>query len=274
MAQGGRESFAGLVAWESGHHHPVGYTQVSRGQHSWALDMVIDPHHRYDAASIGPEMLQAAIDLIAVEGGGHVHLWVYQPTPTHDEMARRVGLRQGRDLLQMRRPLPIELDSPNLALRPFRPGEDDQRWLELNNRAFDWHPEQGGWDAETLTARVQEPWFDANGFLLHERDGRLAGFCWTKVHADEGAGHEHLPRLGELYVVAVDPAFQGLGLGKALVIAGLHWLHRERNLNNAMLYVDATHQRAVGLYGRLGFRVDHVDRAYVGDIAAAKRSDS
>ena len=262
MAQGGRQSFAGLVAWESGHHHPVGYTQVSRGHYSWALDMVIDPHHRYDAASIGPEMLRAAIAVIAREGGGHVHLWVYQPTTAHDEMAAGVGLRQGRDLLQMRRSAPFDLDPPELALRPFRPGEDDQAWLEVNNRAFEWHPEQGGWDAETLGARLQEPWFDPDGFLLHERDGRLAGFCWTKVHPDAR------PPLGELYVVAVDPDFQRLGLGRALVVAGLHWLHRQRGLDTTMLYVDAAHQRAVGLYQSLGFEVDHVDRAYVGDVPA------
>jgi mycothiol synthase len=265
MALGGRESFAGLVARESGHSHPVGYTQVSRGHHSWALDMVIDPHHRHDAASIGPEMLRAALEVIAAEGGGHVHLWVYQPTETHDQMAVRAGLHQGRDLLQMRRPLPLEVEAPELALHPFRPGEDEHRWLEVNNRAFEWHPEQGGWDAETLRARLREPWFDPEGFLLHERDGRLAGFCWTKVHPD------HRPPLGELYVVAVDPDFQGLGLGRALVVAGLHWLHRQRGLEATMLYVDAAHRRAVALYESLGFRVDHVDRAYVGDVAA--RSD-
>ncbi|MGI8758167.1 MAG: mycothiol synthase [Acidimicrobiales bacterium] len=260
MAQGGRESFAGLVAWESGHDHPVAYAQVSRGRHSWALDLVIDPHHRYDALSIGPEMLAAALDVIRGEGGGHVHLWVYQPTAAHDEIAAQVGLARGRDLLQMRRPLPAGGERPELALRPFRPGHDEQPWLEVNNRAFEWHPEQGGWDVETLTKLLSEPWFDPAGFLLHERDGRLAGFCWTKVHAD------HRPPLGELYVVAVDPDFQGLGLGRDLVMAGLDWLHHQRGLTAAMLYVDAANHHAVGLYDDIGFRVDHVDRAYVGDV--------
>lgn len=261
MAQGGRESFAGLVAWESGHHHPVGYAQVSRGRHSWALDLVIDPHHRYDALSIGPEMLAAALDVIRGEGGGHVHLWVYQPTAAHDEIAAKVGLQRGRDLLQMRRALPIEGQPAGLAVRAFRFGEDDQRWLEVNNRAFEWHPEQGGWDQETLAAQLREPWFDPCGFLLHECDGRLAGFCWTKVHGD------HEPPLGEIYVVAVDPDFRGLGLGRALMVTGLDWLHRERGMDQAMLYVDAANRAAVGLYDDLGFTVDHVDRAYVGDVA-------
>ena len=259
MAQGGRAAYAGLVAWEPGHDHPVAYAQVSRGLHSWALDLVVDPHHRYDALAIGPEMLHAALDVVKGEGGGHVHWWVHQPAGAHDAMAAAVGLGRGRDLLQLRRPLPLDEPPADIALRPFVPGEDEQAWLEVNNRAFAWHPEQGGWDVETLLEREREPWFDPAGFLLHERDGRLAGFCWTKVHPD------HAPPLGEIYVIAVDPGFQGLGLGRDLVVAGLGWL-ADRGLRHGMLYVDAANTPAVALYERLGFRTDHVDRAYVGDV--------
>ncbi len=72
-----------------------------------------------------------------------------------------------------------------LETRPFRPGLDEEAWLVVNNRAFDWHPEQGGWDTSTLKARESQPWFDPEGFLLHEEGSprRLAGFCWTRVHA-------------------------------------------------------------------------------------------
>jgi mycothiol synthase len=266
MAQGGRAAYAGLVAWEPGHDHPVAYAQVSRGLHSWALDLVIDPHHRYDALTIGPEMLHAALDVVKGDGGGHVHWWVHQPAGAHDAMAATAGLSRGRDLLQLRRPLPLEGVAPvTIPLRPFVPGQDEAAWLEVNNRAFSWHPEQGGWDVETLLAREREPWFDPAGFLLHERDGRLAGSCWTKVHAD------HDPPLGEIYVVGVDPDFQGLGLGRDLVVAGLGWL-ADRGLRHGMLYVDADNAPAVGLYQRLGFRTDHVDRAYVGDVGSSEGS--
>jgi mycothiol synthase len=261
MAEGGRAAFAGLVAWEPGHDHPVAYAQVSRGREaSWALDLAIDPHHRYDARTIAPELLRASLDLIAESGGGHVHLWVHQPTATHDEIATAVGQHRGRDLLQLRVPLPLDVPVPtDVPVRPFQVGHDEDAWLDVNNRAFEWHPEQGAWTRAELEAREREPWFDADGFLLHERDGRLAGFCWTKVHA------AHEPPLGEIYVIAVDPDLHGHGLGRALVVLGLDHLAR-RGLRWGMLYVDAANEPAVKLYEHLGFTRNHVDRAYTGDV--------
>jgi len=261
LVQGGRQGFAGLVAWESGHEHPVGYAQVSRGPGSWALEFVIAPHHRKEGTAIAHDLLSGAIDVVRSEGGGHVHVWVPKPRPEHDEIATSVGLVRGRDLLQLRRELPVEGETWDVKTRPFEPGRDEAQWLEVNNRAFAWHPEQGRWDLETLQRREREAWFDPQGFLLHERDGRLAGFCWTKVHAD------HHPPLGEIYVIAVDPDFQGLGLGRELVLAGLDWL-AQRGLQVGMLYVDANNTPARALYDHLGFTVDHVDRAYVGDVSA------
>src|SRR5436190_21688549 len=112
-------------------------------------------------------MLHAALDGIAGDGGGHVHLWVYKPTAAHDRIAADADLGRGRDLYQMRVPLPVD-EAWQLDTRPFRPGEDEAAWLEVNNRAFEWHPEQGGWDVETLKEREAEDWFDPEGFLLHE----------------------------------------------------------------------------------------------------------
>jgi mycothiol synthase len=261
LVQGGREGFAGLVAWEPGHDHPVGFAQLTKGSQSWALEFVVDPHHREGGAGIGTTLVEAALAIVRSEGGGHVHLWVPKPRSEHDLIAGRTGFTSGRELLQMRRSLPVG-EPWQLELRAFEPGCDEAAWLEVNNRAFEWHPEQGGWDVETLKSREQQPWFDPAGFLLHERGDppRLAGFCWTKVHDD------HAPAIGEIYVVAVDPDFQGLGLGRSLVLAGLDSLHG-RGITVGMLYVDRSNTPAVHLYEDLGFTVDHVDRAYVIDVA-------
>lgn len=269
LVQGGRSGFAGLVAWEEGHEHPVGYAQVSRGADSWALEYVVDPHHRTPGNTVAEDLVGRAARVIADAGGGHVHMWVYQPRPEHDRIAAAIGLSPGRILYQMRRPLPYDLDpvDPGFRTRPFRVGHDEDAWLGVNNRAFHWHPEQGGWDLDTLKQREAEGWFDPEGFLLHEdSQGRIDGFCWTKGHLD------HDPPLGEIYVIAVDPdAPRSPGLGRRLVAAGLAHLHG-KGFSTGMLYVDAGNARAVKLYIDMGFVVNHLDQAYVGDIAAASGS--
>ena len=91
-------------------------------------------------------------------------------------MAAR-GLHRVRLLHQLRRALPLtDVDrrgaAPLAVRRLPTPGVDDDGWLKVNNRAFSWHPDQGGWDAERLRARLAEPWVRLDGFLVHDgRDG-------------------------------------------------------------------------------------------------------
>lgn len=262
LVHGGRTGFAGFVARSRETGQLVGYAQVSQGHHTWGVEVVVAVDHRAPPSQVGIDLLHAALAEIDRQGGGHVHLWVPKPTPVTDAMAAACGLAQGRDLLQLRVPLPVPDPGPPLPVRPFEPGRDEPAWLAVNNRAFANHPEQGGWTAQTLREREEEPWFDPAGFLLHEVDGRLAGSCWTKVHLDTS------PVLGEIYVIGVDPDFQGRGLGRGLVLAGLGHL-AAAGVPMGMLYVDATNEPAVGLYRSLGFTVDHVDRAYTGDVPPA-----
>ncbi|MFM8867310.1 MAG: hypothetical protein ACKOFZ_03395, partial [Ilumatobacteraceae bacterium] len=107
LRQGGRPGFTGLMAWEPGHDHMVAYCQVSRGNDSWLIDLVVHPHHRYEMSVIGPELLDEAFSIIRQEGGGHVHWWVFEPTIAHVEIARHVGLHLGRTMKQMRAVLPL-----------------------------------------------------------------------------------------------------------------------------------------------------------------------
>jgi mycothiol synthase len=163
----------------------------------------------------------------------------------------------------MRVPLPVA-GSPKwpegIDVRTFVPGQDEDAWLAVNNAAFAADPDQGGWTRSVLDGRIAEPWFDPEGFLIADDGGAIAGFCWTKVHPAEPP---HEPRaLGEIYVIGVDPGHQGLGLGRALVLAGLEHLHAVRHLDVGMLFVDAANTAAVGLYRALGFVTSRIDRAY------------
>lgn len=256
LHSGGAPEFVAFTAVEG--ERLAGYAQLATINGTRNVELVVHPDHRADG-SIARRLLTGAVDSIAHQGGGHVQWWAFDATTSDDDLAAIAGLSATRNLHQMRCPLPTGRDV-TVETRSFVPGRDDDAFLAVNNRAFASHPEQGGWSIATLRQRQAEPWFDPDGFLLHERDGRLASFCWTKIHGDEQ------PVLGEIYVIAVDPDFQGLGLGNQLTLAGLASI-AARGVETGMLYVDGGNTVAVTMYEHLGFHIHRTDRAYTRDVA-------
>ena len=194
------------------------------------------------------------------------HVWAHGDLDAAKALAAARGYRRDRVLWQMRRPLAgpdapalPEVELPDgVTLRSFVPGRDDAEFLRVNNAAFDWHPEQGGWTGDELAARQAEDWFDADGFLLAtDPSGTLLGYHWTKVHP--AAGDE--PAMGEVYVLGVDPAAPGRGRGRVRPRAGLHH-RRDRGRGPVLLYVEADNAPAVRVYERLGFGVHAADVNY------------
>lgn len=217
-----------------------------------SAELAVDPEARRHG--LGRQLIE---ELIAHSPDGRLRLWAHGEHAGAAELARGMGFRHSRILWQMRRslfaPLPRAQFPADVVVRPFRVGVDEKAWLDLNARAFAQLPDQGSWAGPDLERREREPWFSAEGFLMAWRGERLVGFHWTKVHgrqADDTEHHHH--PIGEVYVVAIDPAEQGTGLGRALTLAGMHHL-RSLGLSEAMLYVDATNTTAIALYEALGF---------------------
>ncbi len=200
--------------------------------------------------------LTGLVDTIRRSGGGTTQLWIEEVDPGAHAQALDCGFEPYRDLLQMRCPLPATRST--LPVRSFTDADADA-FLAVNNRAFHWHPEQGGWTIDDLRRRQDEPWYDPDGFLLYEESGELLGFCWTKVHGDLD------PPLGEIYAIAIDPSAHGRGLGVPMTLVGLDWLAHQ-GLTVGMLFVEADNAPAVATYERIGFSVHHVNRAYRLDI--------
>lgn len=192
--------------------------------------------------------------------------WESPWSPALDERLAADGMQRVRLLHQMRRslPLPDELHdgTRRIDVRPFRQ-DDADGLLSVNNRAFEWHPDQGGWTRDRLHQALAQPWYDPRDLLVHTTDDLVDGFCWTKVHAalDDGDPGGPRPPTGEIYVIAADPDTHGTGLGRALTVAGLDHL-AAKGMTLAMLYVEADNEPAIALYERLGFRVHHSDAGY------------
>ncbi|HUW77435.1 MAG TPA: mycothiol synthase [Candidatus Nanopelagicaceae bacterium] len=197
--------------------------------------------------------------------GPRLRLWSHGVLPAGETLAKTLGFARVREICQMRRSL--EFPIPNVQLpeaiviEPFNPESDSDEWLDLNSRVFAGHPEQSSWTATDLELRMAEPWFDADGFLLARKGGRCVAFCWTKVHGEEASGHSHGHKphhkhghdpIGEIYVIGVDPNFQGQGLGRLLTLAGMNHL-KDIGLRTVMLYVEGDNMPALKLYEELGF---------------------
>jgi mycothiol synthase len=219
-------------------------------------ELVVHPDHRRHGLG-----LALVRDMAAAADAYPIRVWAHGDLPAAAALARAAGFERFRALWQLRRSLAAPLDQPAFpagrTLRTFRPGQDDDEWLVLNGRAFAEHPEQGAWRRHDLELREREPWFDQAGFFIAEHDGTMAGFCWTKVHGPGNAPGS----VGEIYVVGVDPGERGTGLGRALTLAGLHYL-RDHGLTQAMLYVDEDNAPAIRMYEALGFTRSGTDAMY------------
>ncbi|MEU1843194.1 mycothiol synthase [Micromonospora sediminicola] len=212
------------------------------------VELVVHPAHRRRGTG------RALARAVLAAATGPVRAWAHGDHPSAAALAVDLGFTRARVLWQLRRPLTAALPEPVLPegveLRAFRPGEDDEAWLAVNNAAFAQHPEQGRWTLDDLRVRLGESWFDSSGFLLavESGTGRLLGFHWTKVHERPGSAP-----IGEVYVLGVDPSAHRGGLGRVLTAAGLTYLRDRRGLDRVMLYVDESNTGAVALYERTGF---------------------
>ncbi|MED5810772.1 mycothiol synthase [Mycolicibacterium sp. 050232] len=236
----------------------VGYLNLApAGDDDPAMaELVVHPEAR--RRGVGAALARAGL----AEGASDTRIWAHGDLEAARALAASLDLKSVRELLQMRRPLtdlPPLRTAEGVRIGTYAGPGDDAEILRVNNAAFSWHPEQGGWTEQDIEERRSEPWFDPEGLFeaFDEHTGALLGFHWTKVHA--GVGDD--AGLGEVYIVGVDPAAQGRGLGSVLTLLGLHHLAK-RSLPTVLLYVEADNSSAVATYRNLGFEVFGVDVAY------------
>jgi len=218
-----------------------------------SVEAVVHPKHR--GKGFGSLILKETIKVC----GDKTRIWSHGDLPAAKAIAASLNLERLWSNLLMSRPLgEIQPVTSKYPIRTFIPDFDNQPFLSLNNKVFANYPDQGGWSEDDLKVRLNEAWFQKEGFFVAEDKGELIGFCWTKIHGahthshsgeDEDHGHD---ALGEIYVLAVNPDYKGQGVGRDLTITGLNYL-KYQGLNNVMLYVGVENKPAFNLYKSLGF---------------------
>ena len=133
-----------------------------------------------------------------------------------------------------------------LSLRAWTPvfaSVDDVLGEELSAllHGADWRVHQAREVRETLEDASQQVW-------VAELSAQVVGFAAAAVFDAQRM-------IGEIGMVAVDPAAQGRGVGRALTEHAAGWL-QDRGMRVAMVETggDAGHAPARRVYERLGFR--------------------
>jgi GNAT superfamily N-acetyltransferase len=95
---------------------------------------------------------------------------------------------------------------------------------------------------------------DTNVWVARDA-GFTVGFIAVKLHSEDS--------MGEIYMVAVDPDFQGQGIGTAMIEFALTWM-KEAGMSVAMVETggDRGHSPARHTYEKAGFRLFPVARYF------------
>jgi mycothiol synthase len=179
-----------------------------------------------------------------------------------DEFSRglfeRNGYRPVRHSFHMSIDVTGDLPTPEwpdgIAVRPYVPGQDDERVYEADMEAFEDH-----WEHVRIP---YEEWrfysadrhdFDPSLWLLAEEDAEIAGISLCAAHF---SGE---PKVGRVATLAVRRPWRRRGLGLALLHHSFREL-KERGFDEVRLEVDGESLTgAVRLYERAGM---HVSRRY------------
>jgi mycothiol synthase len=140
-----------------------------------------------------------------------------------------------------------------LSLRAWAPVFDSIRNTMNADvyRAFypeDWRVSQRKAVEDVCAAEDTHVWVATNA-------GSMVGFVAVKLHSEDS--------MGEIYMVAVDPDFQGRGVGSALIEFALGWM-KDAGMSVAMVETggDPGHAAARHTYEKAGFELWPVARYF------------
>lgn len=149
-------------------------------------------------------------------------------------------------------PIPESQPPPGITLRPLAGEAELEAWMTLNRASF-----RDTWNYHPLPVDRRRHWmadphYRAAGDLVAvAADGTFAAFCLCPIDPDANAQSGR--NEGWIQLLGTDPRYRKIGLGRAMLLAGLHYL-AGAGMDTALLDVDAANPTgALGLYENAGF---------------------
>ena len=132
------------------------------------------------------------------------------------------------------------------SLRAFRAGCDVRALTDIQNAAFG---DSWGFSPNTveqIEARVAAKFTTPEGIIFVTHDDDVAAYNWTVRPAGP------VGKLGRIAMTGVHPDYQGRGLSRPTVLAGMRWL-RSQGVETIELEMDSSNLSAARVYESLGF---------------------
>jgi mycothiol synthase len=171
------------------------------------------------------------------------------------ELLARMGFTLVRRFLELRLDLYKrhlqEIGNHPPYYRPLQSGEGESL-TQLQNRCFagSW-----GYNANTLEEinyRIKLPNCSPEDIILAFDSDKPIGYCWTRINPQKNKAPSE--GTGRIYMLGVDPDYQGRGLGRQLLLIGLSYL-KSKGLRVVELTVDHENKAARTLYKSVGFKL-------------------
>jgi len=203
--------------------------------------------------------------------GGRVKLRTYARAEDCDRISvlTSCGFKVDRYFCRMARSLSEPIPEPHFpegfALRQF-PGEQDaEAWVEMFNQSFIDHWNHHDLTVDKFKHELAKPDYRNDLDLIAVADdGTFVAFCYCKISVQEcdRTGRNE----GWIACLGTRRGFRKMGLGRAMLLAGLHRL-KAAGVATAILGVDAENSSgAMGLYESAGFHNIRNSISYVKDV--------
>lgn len=273
---------------------PVAYARVGRRDDPEADDriyyMQVTVHPAAEGMGLDQDLAARLIDIArsyeadpATAPRATVRVKSYTPDRMHHARAllSGLGMREVRQFWVMERDLHEPIDEPapieGVTIRPYRRPEDNVGARDAFEDSFSDHWDHHPVPQEEWDHRAASEGFRPDLSLLAEVDaepGTFGGFCIVSVRDEDN--RRRGVREGWIDLLGTTRAWRRKGLGKALLLHGLHCL-KSAGMDTALLGVDSESLTGANrLYESAGFRIRSREFSYEAPLSeiGSRRHDA